>query len=284
MGSACEWEPLVKLGEAARKARLREGPVLVPASSISSWYWCGLKAWHNVTLFNAGWLSSEEVQEHLDALAVLWYAEIMRSSRPEVVAGKLVHGEVDVLALEGVLQRLTLSDVKTLVMKGVLRGLIDPDDYKRQVERLDAASDPVEYFKREEWPLFRLPLDCCEIIGVPDGIEWGKRGVVLLEVKSSSRPERYEGGAALRSAKVQLASYYAILSSRWRVEKAILVVKGLDGSIYRRVEYHPEQLEAIWRTRGLPAARRLASFKAPSRRVKRLCGKCELGFEPPSDT
>ncbi|KSW10694.1 hypothetical protein CF15_07860 [Pyrodictium occultum] len=81
---------LVLVGRLARS----RGPPVVAASSIGSWYWCSLKAWHATSLFNAGWLSPGDLAEEAwRGLAILWSAELAKDSFAGIIRGRLLHGE-----------------------------------------------------------------------------------------------------------------------------------------------------------------------------------------------
>ena len=261
------------LGAAARRARRRRGPVIVAASTIGTWYWCPRKAWLDDTLFNAGWLSEREVEALRDPLASLWRVQLLRSRRPSVRRGRRIHGEYVGVELED-------FDECLLVDMGA-RGLIDPARYEEQVERLERATDPVEYFRREEWPLFRYAADGYEILGVPDDVRRGSEGVIVEELKTTSNPKRFAEGPGLQAALHQLAAYYLALSQRWRVEELVLRVvdQRTRATVYLR-RLKPRDIEP-YAEEALEAARRIASTtppRAPSDTSR--CNTCEYTASP----
>lgn len=274
--SICRDPRVHMLGAVARRARRRRGPVIVAASAISTWYWCPMKAWLDNTLFNTGWLSDREVEAYRDALASLWKAQLLRSRRPSVKLGRRIHGEYVGAELEE-------YDECLLVEMGA-RGLIDPDEYEKQLERLEKATDPVVYFREEEWPMFRYAGDGFEILGVPDEVVRGREGYVIVELKTTRNPNRFLEGPGYQGALHQLAAYYLAIGSRWPVEEAVLVVvdqrrrvRVLEERIGR------ERLEKLARE-ALDAAKRLASTKPPLQPTTPRCRSCEYNAQPASCT
>lgn len=270
--SICRDPRVYALGAAARRARRRKGPVIVAASTISTWFWCPLKAWLDNTLFNTGWLTDKEVEAYRDALASLWKAQLVRSRKPSVRIGRRIHGEYVGAELEE-------YDECLLVEMGA-KGLIDPDEYEKQVKKLEKARDPVVYFREEEWSLFRYTADSLEILGVPDGVNYGKDGYVIIELKTTRSPERFLQGPGYQGALHQLAAYYLAISSRWPVEKAILLI--VDQR--RRVTVHeetldPDRLDRLARE-SLNIAHRIASLKPPASMHSEKCRSCEYNREP----
>lgn len=263
------------LGAAARRARRRAGPVIVAASAISTWFWCPRKAWLDNTLFNTGWLSDREAQRHRDALASLWKAQLLRSRKPSVKLGRRIHGEYVGAELEE-------YDECLLVEMGA-RGLIDPAEYEKQLEKLEKATDPVLYFREEEWPLFRYVGEGFEILGVPDEVTRGRNGYVIVELKTTRSPERFLNGPGYQGALHQLAAYYLTLSTRWPVEEAVLVVVDQRSRRTIREEHlNPEQLESLARE-SLEIAKKLASIKPPEPLSdNRRCRSCEYNTPPAS--
>ncbi len=271
-GSICSDPRVAALGAAARRARRRRGPVIVAASAIGTWYWCPRKAWLDDTLFNTGWLSEREVEELRDPLASLWRAQLLRSRRPSVRRGRRIHGEYVGVELED-------FDECLLVEMGA-RGLIEPSRYEEQVARLERATDPVEYFRREEWLLFRYVADGYEILGVPDDVRRGKGGVVVEELKTTRNPERFLNGPGLQAALHQLAAYYLAVGSRWRVEELVLrVVDQRSRSTVRVLRYRPEDIEPYARE-ALETARRIASTQPPASAASGRCRGCEYASQP----
>ena len=289
-GLACLDPLLAKTGKAARQA----GPPVVAASSIGSWEWCPLKAWHTVTLFNAGWLDPSLLEEWTwDGLASLWAAELAKKAMPRIIRGLIIHGE-DVQPLEAgsALDAARLLAVKRgealrrLHEAGVLPvlGLIDPKAYRLQLSRYHAAYDLVEYYRREEWPLVaRRAHGGYMVIGVPDSIEETTGGYRVVEVKTTSRPELMARGRGrgYRSALAQLAAYAWILSERWPVEEAILVVKDVEGRLVAVKKYDPLRLAEMFEKKLLPIAAQLASGTPPPRRRWAPCRSCEYGAQYP---
>ena len=268
----CVDKRVLELGVVARRARGREGPVIVAASSVASWHWCPLRAWHDVTLFNAGWLSRREAAVYAEALAALWEAQLARGRRPAVRRGRLLHGDHWGEELE-------VLDACSVVELGVY-GLIEPRAYREQVRRLEAARDPVEYFESQEWPLFVYRTAEYELAGVPDGVKRGSSGVIVYELKTTRNPEGFVKGKGLVAALHQLTAYVLAIGSRWRVEKAVLQVADQRGRLVKVYEYTPGDLgdiaESVKRI-----ARELAGGSPPGKPRGAPCKTCEYNRAPP---
>ncbi len=260
-----------RLGAEARRARRREGPVIVAASSIATWHWCPLKAWHDTTLFNTGWLTPSQAARHADALASLWAAQLTRGRKPAVRRGRLIHGDHWGEELE------TL-DPCSIPELGVL-GLIDPQRYREQVKRLREARDPVEYYQREEWPLYTYETRDYVIAGVPDGVEHGEKGVIIYELKTTRNPHAFLQGKGLQAALHQLAAYTLAISTRWNVEKAILEVRDHRGRRAATLTYTPNQLEQ-YQENAKRIAKTLASDTPPPKPRNPPCKTCEYNQKP----
>jgi len=284
----CLWEPLRLIGAKAR----REAPPVIPASAIGSWHWCSLKAWHNTSLFNTGWLSLDRLDSReLEGLLYLWVAELWKKGRERIITGRLIHGDSfeDTLGeaitgpkLAEILVRGGVDALIKLVESGVIgAGLIDPGEYEEQLERYRSASDLVEYFRREEWPMIaRRPRgERYTVIGVPDDISYGGGGLRIVELKTSSKPwlvrRRSRGYLA---AKTQLATYAWILVERWPVEEAVLVYKDVTGRTFLEERFAPEDLAEWFEKKILPEiVENLASTKPPAPPGKAPCKTCEYG-------
>ena len=289
-GLTCMEPVLVRVGRAARRA----GPPVVAASSIGSWEWCPLKSWHTVTLFNAGWIDASSGDEWIwDGLAALWAAELAKKAMPRIIRGLIIHGE-DVRPLEAGsaldAARLLAAErgraLRRLHADGVLPvlGLIDPEAYREQLRRYHEAYDLVEYYRREEWPLVaRRAPEGYMVIGVPDSLEETMGGYRVVEVKTTSRPELMARGRGrgYRSALAQLATYAWILSERWPVEEAMLVIKDVEGRPVAVKKYDPLRLAEMFEKKLLPVAAQLASGTPPPRRRWAPCRSCEYGAQYP---
>jgi CRISPR/Cas system-associated exonuclease Cas4 (RecB family) len=290
-GLACSEPLLARVGALAR----RVGPPVVAASSIGSWEWCPLKAWHATTLFNAGWLEPGRLEDWAwDGLAVLWAAELAKKAMPRIIRGLIIHGE-EVRPLEAgysleaarLLARHQGRALRDLHARGVLPvlGLIEPRAYEVQLQRYRGASDLVEYFRREEWPLVarRSPRGYM-VIGVPDSIEETSGGYRIVEVKTTRRPDLMARGRGrgYRSALAQLAAYAWILLERWPIEEAVLVVRDPEGRQVAAKKLDPLSLADMFEEKLLPIASRLAAETPPRRREWAPCKSCEYGHQYPA--
>ncbi|ALL01841.1 hypothetical protein Pyrde_1798 [Pyrodictium delaneyi] len=289
----CTDEALVLVGRLAREA----GPPVVAASSLGSWHWCSIKAWHSTSLFNAGWLTPEVLtHDAWRGLALLWAAEFSKNSFIRVIRGRLLHGEDPREAIGDALQGAELArrlaqggagELERLHREGVVPvlGLIDPAAYGEQFRRYMEAEDPVEYYRREEWPLIaRQPRGRgYTVIGVPDQLEWSPAGLRVVEVKTTSRPwlmRRRQRG--YRAARTQLAAYTWILSERWPVEEAVLLVRDASGATVLRERFDPEELAAWFEDDVLPEiGDQLAAPQPPSKPPRPPCRSCEYGDRHP---
>ncbi|ABM80556.1 PD-(D/E)XK nuclease family protein [Hyperthermus butylicus] len=282
---ACQHSGVLLVGRLAREA----APPVVPASAIGSWHWCKVKAWHATTLFNTGWLRLDNLtDEALDGLALLWAAELGKKANPRIIRGKLVHGEqlADVIleASEYRLARLLLEErgkaLRRLHSDGLIPclGLIDPESFEEQLARYRTASDIVEYFRREEWPLIaRRPSHrSYVVIGVPDEIAWDDGGVKVVELKTTGKPwlvkARRQG---YRAALAQLAAYAWMLVDRWPLETAELVFKDYAGNTVLREKHDPLELAELFEKEILPIADELASQEPPGQPARPPCQSCE---------
>ena len=286
----CERSALLLVGARARQ----EAPPVVPASAIGAWHWCRLKAWHNTSLFNTGWLSLDSLsQEELEGLLYLWVSELWKRGRERIITGRLIHGDsLDEAIGEAVTgprlaETLLRGGVETLIElieKGVLdKGLIRPEEYEEQLRRYLGASDIVEYFRREDWPMIaRRPRgEDFMVIGVPDDISYGRGGLRVVELKTSSKPwlvKKHSRGYL--AAKTQLATYAWILVDKWPVEEAILVYKDVTGRTFLRERFAPEDLAEWFEAEILPSiVARLASEEPPEPSERPPCKTCEYGIE-----
>ncbi len=280
---------LARVGALAR----RSGPPVVAASSIGSWEWCPLKAWHATSLFNAGWLDASRLEPWAwDGLAALWAAELAKKAMPRVIRGLIIHGE-DVapgeagaaLAAARLLARRRGEALRELHRRGALAalGLIEPRAFAEQLRRYSEAADLVEYFRREEWPLIARPRDGYIVIGVPDRVEEAAGGYRVVEVKTTRRPELMARGRGrgYRSALAQLAAYSWILTSRWPVEEAMLVIRDVEGSRVAARRYDPLSLADMFEKKLAAIADALAAAEPPQRRGWTPCRTCEYGGEYP---
>ncbi len=281
----CLEESLRIIGSVAREY----APPVVPASALGSWFWCRLKAWHNTTLFNTGWLRKVRLGEaELDGLAVLWAAELAKKANPRIIVGKLIHGEPlgDVVREAGEFSlAVRLARERGRLMGEILGGrlplgLIDPDEYEEQLRRYSGASDIVEYFRREKWPLIARRAKGFMVIGVPDRIEMASGGVRVVELKTTSRPRRQLARTiSYRAALAQLAAYSWILVERWPVEEAVLVFRDHSGRLIARKVFDPDELAGYFEEKLLPVAESLASREPPEPPEKPPCRSCEYNFE-----
>ena len=222
-------------------------------------------------------MSEREIELHRDALASLWKAQLLRSRRPAVKTGRRLHGEYVGAELED-------YDECTLVEMGA-KGLIDPVEYEEQLERLERATDPISYFRSEEWPLFRYPAEGFEILGVPDDITRGRDGYIVVEMKTTRSPKRFLRGPGYQGALHQLAAYYLAVGYRWRVEAALLII--VDQKTRRTIHQERIEEERLRKLAGeaLEVARRIASLNPPSRPEGRdRCRFCEYNAEPAACT
>ncbi|KSW10693.1 hypothetical protein CF15_07855 [Pyrodictium occultum] len=148
------------------------------------------------------------------------------------------------------------------------------------------AEDPVEYYWREEWPLMaRRPRSRgYTVIGVPDALEWSPAGLRVVEVKTTSRPRAMlRRGRGYWAARAQLAAYAWILSERWPVEEAVLLVRDATGATALRERLDPWELASWFEEKILPGvADRLASQSPPPRPRRPPCRSCEYGARYPS--
>lgn len=283
-GRVCTSEELAHVG---RLARLR-GPPVVAASSIGSWEWCPLKAWHATSLFNAGWLSPEALDPLAwDGLAALWAAELAKKAMPRVIRGILLHGEdFQPLEAEAALETARLlaagrgDALRRLHGAATLPlGLIEPRRYEEQLSRYRAAGDLVEYHRAEEWPLIARRGAGYTVIGVPDAVEEAAGGYRVVEVKTTRRPEMMARGRGrgYRSALAQLAAYSWILSERWPLEEAVLVVKDAEGRRVAAKRFDPLNLADMFEERLAPIAARLAAPEPPAPSRRPPCRSCEYG-------
>ncbi|MET1128554.1 MAG: PD-(D/E)XK nuclease family protein [Thermoproteota archaeon] len=277
------------LAAVGRVARLRAPPV-VPASAVGGWAWCPLKAWHNTTLFNAGWLDVEALDEAaLKGLVLLWVSEFAKGFDRRVLIGLAVHGEkVDVKgAAEGYAAAVNLvrrgsSYLVEMLRSGVIRspGLIDPTDFSQQLERYRAAEDIEEYFRKWAWPMIaRRVRRGYFIIGVPDRVEWTDGGLRVVEVKTVGDPSYvFKKMKAYWAAKYQLGAYAWILEERWPVEEAVLEFRDRRGGIVSRQKLDPGELVEWFETEVIVnVADRLASEEPPGAHESRICKGCEYG-------
>ena len=288
----CLDEALAEAGRAAREA----GPPVVAASTVGAWEWCRLKAWHNTSLFNAGWLPAPGPGTPVArGLAALWAAELAKKTLPRVIAGALVHGDPAASPAE-LLEAARLARLLAgpqgpealagLLERGVLPcpGLICPRDLEEQLRRYNEARDLLEYTRSNAWPLVARPLPAHGLlIGVPDAVEEAPGGYRVVEVKSTSRPGLMatRRGKSYRAAKLQLAAYAWILIDRWPVEEAVLVVKTLTGEPVARHRYDPETLADWFEKHGLPIAEELAATEPPEPPRSPPCRSCEYGDKYP---
>jgi len=282
------------VGAAARRA----GPPVVAASSVGAWAWCGLKAWHNTSLFNAGWLPGRPEPGGVETrgLAVLWAGELAKKTLPRVIAGSIVHGEAAASPTELMeaarLARLLAGPrgpelLPALLDAGALpcKGLICPRDLEQQLRLYNEAGDLVEYSRGSAWPLVARPLPGRGLlIGVPDAVEEAPGGYRVVEVKTSSRPALMAArrGRSYRAAKLQLAAYAWILVDRWPLEEAVLVVKTQTGETVARHRYDPLSLADWFEEHGLPIAQALAAEAPPQPPHSPPCRSCEYGDKYPA--
>jgi hypothetical protein len=283
----CIDQRLVAIGRVARKA----APPVVAASSIGTWYWCPLKAWHNTTLFNSGWLSIEQLKENeLEGLALLWAAEFAKKSMIKIIHGRIMHGEkIDVREVvdsayiaKGLVSRgkeFLYELIKSNTLQSL--GLIDPTDFEKQLAKYRSAENLVEYSKREEWPLIaRQAPQGFYVIGVPDRVEWGSSGggLRIVELKTTSKPHLVrQKRRSYRAALAQLAAYSWILSERWPVEEAVLVVLDNSGRVVLKEKHDPLTLSEWFEENVIQIALSLASQQAPQDPSRVPCRSCEYG-------
>jgi len=277
----CEESPMKLVGVLARQ----RAPPVVPASALGTWHWCRLKAWHNTSLFNTGWLKGLKLDERvLDGLALLWAAEIAKKANPRIIMGKIVHGEPPAEVLREAKEyklAIQLSRdrgrlLSKLLGKELPYGLIEPEEYEKQAARYAATTDVVEYFRREEWPLILRNAGNYVLIGVPDSIEMSRGGIRVVELKTTSRPRRVMGkGISYRAALAQLAAYAWILSERWPLEEAVLIFRDDTGKLILRKVFDPGELVEYYEERLHNIARDLASTEPPTPQAKPPCRSCE---------
>jgi len=282
---ACGDAALERVGALARS----RAPPVVPASALGAWYWCRLKAWHNTTLFNTGWLSGSELgDEELRGLAILWAAELAKRANIRIILGKLIHGEpVSTVLGEASDYRLAVELLKggaeaarRLLGSRLPYGLIDPEEFREQLRRYDGADDIVEYFKSEKWPLIARRADSFIVIGVPDSIEMADGAIRVVELKTTSRPRRsLAHSISYKAALAQLSTYSWILSSRWPVEKAVLVFRDQTGRLLMRRVFDAEELAAYFEEHLKTIAARLASPKPPEPPQRPPCRSCEYNLD-----
>lgn len=284
------------LAAAGRAARLH-GPPVVAASSIGAWSWCPLKAWHNTSLFNSGWLPFSLVEADdavAGGLAALWAAELAKKSMYRIIHGKILHGDtvepgeaVEAARLAEELARRGARGLRELLRRRMLPGLglIDPEAFERQLARYREAEDIVEYSKLEEWPLIARRGRGVYVIGVPDRVEYNRDGggVRVVELKTTSRPRlfRRRSGRGYRAAVSQLAAYSWILVERWPLEEAVLLVEDAAGDRVMVERFDPEELAALFEEELLPIAERLAAPTPPRPRSRSPCRSCEYGGSYP---
>ncbi len=282
-GRLCEDDHLAAAGMAARRA----GPPVVAASSIGSWVWCPLKAWHATTLFNAGWLGGELEERVARGLGLLWAAELAKTSMYRIVHGRILHGEQvdpgELVAAAEAARMLAREPVEALeklrgrIVPGHL-GLIDPRAYERQLQRYREAWDLEEYHRLEDWPLVARSSRGLTVIGIPDSIQRSRGGYRVVELKTTSKPWlARRRGRSYQAAKLQLAAYAWILVERWPVEEAVLVFEAQDGRLVLRERHDAVSLAEWFEENGLPIAERLASPEPPGPHPRAPCGSCEYG-------
>ncbi len=290
----CIDQRLIAIGRAARKA----APPVVAASSIGTWYWCPLKAWHNTTLFNSGWLSIEQLNENeLEGLALLWAAEFAKKSMIKIIHGKIMHGEeidvrevVDSARIAKNLANRGKEFFYELVKSNTLQslGLIDPASFEKQLAKYRSTENLVEYSKKEEWPLIaRQAPQGFYVIGVPDRIEWQSigGGLKIVELKTTSKPHLVrQKRRSYKAALAQLATYSWILSERWPVEEAVLVVLDDSGRVILKEIYDPLTLSEWFEESIIRIALSLIDQRAPQNPSRTPCKSCEYGGVFPGKT
>jgi CRISPR/Cas system-associated exonuclease Cas4 (RecB family) len=281
----CNDPSLERVGALARE----KAPPVVPASALGSWYWCRLKAWHNTTLFNTGWLAGSRLgEEELRGLALLWAAELAKRANIRIMIGKLIHGEPPSEVFgEAADYRLALQlaeggaeAARRLLGTKLPYGLIEPERFWEQLKRYREAEDIVEYFRGEEWPLIAKDAGGFIVIGVPDSIELSRGAVRVVELKTTSRPRRsLAGSTAYRAALAQLSAYAWILADRWPVEEAVLVFRDQTGRLLARRVFDAEELAGYFEEHLKPIAARLAAPQPPDPPGRPPCRSCEYNFD-----
>jgi CRISPR/Cas system-associated exonuclease Cas4 (RecB family) len=281
----CMDDAVKRVGVLARS----KAPPVVPASALGTWYWCRLKAWHNTTLFNTGWLSPEDLgEEEFRGLAFLWAAELVKRANMRIIIGKLIHGEPIASVLEEAsdytlalkLLREGAKAAKELLGSRLPYGLIEPAKFEEQLKRYQNTSDIVEYFQSEEWPLIARDAGSFIVIGVPDSIEMIDGAVRVVELKTTSKPRRnLTHSITFKAALAQLSTYAWILVRRWPVEEAVLVFKDHTGKLLLRKVYDAEELANYFEEKLRHAAAELASTQPPEPQDKPPCRSCEYNFE-----
>ncbi|RUM47020.1 MAG: hypothetical protein DSY37_03790 [Hyperthermus sp.] len=279
----CLANELAKIGLAARKV----APPVVTASSIGSWHWCPLKAWHTTSLFNAGWLEPRSLTaELLDGLALLWATELSKRYMYRIIHGHILHGDhiepgetITAAKLVAELAKSKGEALLTLLEKKVINspGLIDREAFERQLQRYMTSDDIVEYSRREEWPMIaRRTRQGFYIIGVPDRVEWSSGGIRIVELKTTSKPWMMKKrGRSYWAAKTQLATYAWIMHEKWPLEEAILLVEDNAGRIVMREKHDPLELVEWFEENAMEIAAELASTKPPLKPRKAPCKSCE---------
>ncbi len=274
-----------ELAAIGRKAREKAPPV-VAASTIGSWYWCPLKAWHSNTLFNTGWINPGELtEEETKGLATLWSIELAKRLHIDLIEGLLMHGEqVDVEnavvshEIAGKLLENPKLITNLLLEKTIPSpGLIDPQEYSSAEKALSQASDIVEYWHK--WKLIMKKNRGYVLIGIPDKLKWIEGGIELVEFKTTGNPYYVRRRMrTYKAAKAQLAAYTWMLIDRWPIERVILVFKErTTGMLVLREKYDPGELAEWFRESLLEIAEILSSTNPPSSSEKPPCSSCDYG-------
>ncbi|GEM_PF-3888199 len=278
----CTDKELVAIGRRAREL----APPVVAASTIGSWYWCPLKAWHSNTLFNTGWLNIEKLtEEEIKGLATLWSIELAKRLHIDLIEGLLMHGEkVDVenaVASHEIAGKLLENPklITNLLLDKTIPspGLIDPQEYNSAKKALNEAIDIVEYWHK--WKLIMKKNKNYVLIGIPDKLKWIEGGIELVEFKTTSNPYYVRKKMrTYKAAKAQLAAYTWMLVDKWPIERVVLVFKErTTGTLILREKYDPGELAEWFRENLLEVAETLSSANPPDSNKKPPCSSCDYG-------
>jgi len=228
---------LLNIGKIVRNNIYKRGFVFMPASCLGGYWWCGVRSWYELTLFNMDLLDRESMNEKLiKSWGVAMSFEFITGLKKEVIRGEIIHGETTAISTLHARYKLAKAlisrpfEVFELLSrkKGPL-GLLGIDSVFSQYEKFKNAENIVEYFDKEDWPLMVRTINMkglnLMVMGIPDSIKHYNKSIVVEELKTTSRARLYDRQIFRRPALFQLEVYKWILADRYPSVKAVLKVR-----------------------------------------------------------
>ena len=273
---------LLNIGKIVRNNIYKRGFVFMPASCLGGYWWCGVRSWYELTLFNMDLLDREGMNEELiKSWGIAMSFGLLTELKKEVIRGRIVHGDTIVISTLHAMYKTAkaLIDRPFEVFEGLRRkraplGLLGIDSVFSQYEKFKNAENIVEYFDKEDWPLMVRTIDLkglnLMVMGVPDKIKHYNKSIIVKELKTTSRARSYDRQIFRRPALFQLEVYKWILADRCPSVKAVLKVRdSRETKVFEctRSVYEIEK-EIIM------VSKSLLSEQLPREPVKWKCRKC----------